>query len=364
MNNRQNLGKNIKKYKKSKTQFSSNKSFNSEDDEIDTEYFSIIPIPSPKELIKYENIFNKDEPLLKDLECPICLNIIWDPFECCDCGKIFCYLCIKKSKEKNNSCPTCRKSPFQGRNAKSVKTFFNKISFNCIYKGCQEHPEYSEYLDHLKKCKYRLYKCNNEGCNYQDILEKMEIHATECKYLIIKCKYCSKDINLANLELHEKNECSEIIFCPKCHLKMAKKYYLNTHRKNEIDSMECQKEQIQIFQRDIKELLNNNERLKNELLKKDSFINKQKKDYNLKISEFIKKEKEYNLKISELNKNLKNEIEENKKLSSQIKSFKQEKENKQKGQIICKSLYIVFSLLCFTSIIVYYLFSKYKLDSK
>ena len=273
MNNHQYLGKNLKKYKKSKTQFSSNKSFNSEDDEIDTKYFSKIPIPSSTEIIKYENIFNKDEPILKDLECPICLNIIWDPFECCDCGKIFCYSCIKKSKEKNNSCPTCRKSPFQGRNAKSVKTFFNKINFNCIYKGCQEHPEYSEYLDHLKKCKFRLYKCNNEGCNYQDILENMEIHATQCKYLIIKCKYCSKDINLANLELHEKNECTEIIFCPKCHIKMAKKYYFNTHRKNEIDSMECQKEQIQIFQRDIKELLNNNEKLKKEL-------NKQKKDYN------------------------------------------------------------------------------------
>ena len=128
MNDPQNLKKNIKKFKKSKTQFSFNQSFNSEDDEIETEYFSKIPIPSPNELIKYENIFNKDEPILKDLECPICLNIIWDPFECCDCGKIFCYLCIKNAKKKKDSCPTCRKSPFQGRNAKSVKTFFNKIT--------------------------------------------------------------------------------------------------------------------------------------------------------------------------------------------------------------------------------------------
>ena len=138
---------------------------------------------------------------------------------------------------------------------------------------------------------------------------------------------------------------------------MAKKYYFNTHRKNEIDSMECQKEQIQIFQRDIKELLNNNEKLKKEL-------NKQKKDYNSKISEFIKKEKEYNLKISELNKNLKKEIEENKKLASQIKLLKHEKENKEKGHKICKSIYVVFSLLCSTGFTVYYLFSKYKLDSK
>ena len=62
-----------------------------------------------------------------------------------------------KSNEKNNSCPVCRQSPFERRSAKSLKTFFSKININCIHKGCPEHPDYFEYINHIKKCKFKLY---------------------------------------------------------------------------------------------------------------------------------------------------------------------------------------------------------------
>ena len=313
---------------------SSNDSINSETNEI-SEYYSPLPFQIPTEGIKYENIFNKNEPILKDLECPICLNLIWDPYECSDCGKIFCKICIEKTKKTKNSCPTCRKTPFQGRNAKSLKTFFNKIKINCINKGCNEHPEYSEYISHIKKCKFRLYKCNNPGCDYQDNLEKMEIHSTECKFLLVKCQYCLKEINLYKVETHEKTECTQIMNCPKCHLKMSKDNYHSKHRKNNTDSKECQKEQIRLNKNEIKDLLN-----KLELLK----------------SKHTKKENGYKSTISELKKKLKTETDKNEKLIKSIDELKNEKTKTEKCLKFYKNIFFSFLILLISFII--FIFTK------
>ena len=320
------------KLKKNKLNNSSNDSINSETS-IKNEYYSLIPFQSPTVGIKYENIFNKNEPILKDLECPICLNLIWDPYECSDCGKIFCKICIEKTKEKKNSCPTCRKSPFQGRYAKSLKTFFNKIKLNCIYKGCNEHPEYSEYISHLKKCKFSLYKCNNPGCDYQDSLEKMEIHSTECKFLLVKCQYCSKEINLCNIESHEKTECTQIIICPKCHLKMSKDIYYSKHRKNDIDSKECQKEQIQKQKNEIKDLLNKSETLKRK---------------------YTKEENEYKSKLSKLKNKLKVETDKNEKLTKLYEQLKNEKIKTEKNLKFFKRIFFSFFILSISFIIFFF----------
>ena len=300
------------------------------------EYFSQIPIQMPTEGIKYENIFNKEDPILKDLECPICLNLIWDPIECNDCGKTFCKICLEKTKETKDSCPTCRKNPFQGRISKSLRTFFNKIKINCIFKGCKEHPYYSEYIDHIKKCKFRLYQCNNEGCNYQDILEKMEIHSTECKFLKIKCQYCSKEVNMHQIDSHEKTECNQIIFCPKCHLKLKKNYYNNNHRKNDIDSEECLKEQIKLHQKENKELLNKIESLN---------------------GQFNNVKNEYNSIINKVKKNLQKEKEKNENLTKELERMKYNIKQKDKWLNCHYSIYLFVLLIsCF-----YYFFQKYHL---
>ena len=313
----------------------SNDSINS-DTSIKSEYYSLIPFQLPTEGIKYDNIFNKDESILKDLECPICLNLIWDPYECTDCGKIFCKACLKKAKKKQNYCPICRKNPFQERYAKSVKTFFNKIKLNCIYKGCNEHPEYSEYINHLKKCKFCLYKCNNPGCDYQDILEKMEIHSTECQFLLVKCQYCSKEINLCKVELHEKTECTQIMICPKCHLKMAKDKYYSKHRKNDIDSKECQKEQIQLHKNEIKDLLNKIESLK---------------------SKYTKEGNQYKSKLSKLKGKIKDETDKNEKLTKLLEELKNQKIKTEKNLTFYIRLFYSFFILTISFII--FSFLKY-----
>ena len=50
----------------------------------------------------------------EDYYCPICCEVLQEPFltECC--GQHFCADCIDKAKRKVDSCPYCRTEPVNG----------------------------------------------------------------------------------------------------------------------------------------------------------------------------------------------------------------------------------------------------------
>ena len=65
---------------------------------------------SPFEHKCFYYISDINESLLSDLTCPICLNIVWNPVECNECGNIFCEYCAKKiSNSYRSYCPICKK---------------------------------------------------------------------------------------------------------------------------------------------------------------------------------------------------------------------------------------------------------------
>ena len=281
------------------------------DDQIDKEIFnhslqnwkknkySPNPINYPKAGIPKQYLFNADESLLSELKCAICPNLIWNPVECNECGNLFCEYCIKESiRNSGNYCPLCKTSPFNSRQAKGLKRFFNKIRIKCINNNCKEKPEYSDYVRHLENCKYRLYHCNNEGCKYQDTLENIKYHSNECKYRIIKCKYCEKNIKDYMSERHEKTECTQKMECPKCQTSMTRGFFWSKHYSEKDENIDCLKAQIKNLEDLSKKSKEQIEEIKNshklEILTLKKEIKKLENEKNIykKEKEELKKELE------------------------------------------------------------------------
>ena len=187
-----------------------------------------LPIPLsgiPKRLIaNFEEVVN-----IKDMKCPICLNLIWNPIDCADCGKCFCDYCLNEWLSQKFSCPMCNSKHFKFSGSKALKSFFENIKIKCINENCKEEPYYQNYIEHLRQCDFKLYHCTNEGCNYEDILSNIQEHETECIYRVVSCKYCFEKIRQKDFLGHILSECKQEIECKYCHEKMTRGDFNKIH---------------------------------------------------------------------------------------------------------------------------------------
>ena len=55
----------------------------------------------------------EQEILEQNLKCPICLNIVKQPWETTCCGNLFCQKCMKECG--TSQCPICRNKKFKFR---------------------------------------------------------------------------------------------------------------------------------------------------------------------------------------------------------------------------------------------------------
>ena len=119
------------------------------------ESFSPKEIDKPKNGIELKMLLSQNK---DDLICPICQNLIWNYTDCSQCGNLFCSSCINESLSKvKDSCPVCKTTPFKSSGSKALKKLFVNIKLKCPNQPCDEKIEYSEYINHLEKCKYRKY---------------------------------------------------------------------------------------------------------------------------------------------------------------------------------------------------------------
>jgi hypothetical protein len=86
--------------------------------------------------------------------------------------------------------------------------------------GCNEILTYSEYLNHLRNCKYNQnmeYECNIKKYNYNtkefEICglignkKNIEKHLHICAFTKYQCLFCKEKILQMNLEIHAEKEC-------------------------------------------------------------------------------------------------------------------------------------------------------------
>ena len=105
--------------------------------------------------------------VFKDLViCPLCSNILIDPYMCTQCQNTYCKQCSDNWSNTNNKCPNgCENASYQKNMEKS--NILNKLKFKCD--NCEEQLLYEKVQNHMDECKTnnntrkkRLKKINKE----------------------------------------------------------------------------------------------------------------------------------------------------------------------------------------------------------
>ena len=133
---------------------------------------------------------------LKDSSCPICLDLLKDPFltECC--GHHFCNKCINSVQQQKNECPLCKECPIKGIIDKRFKRELNEVHVYCPLRpqGCEWTGELGNLNTHLSvgqqygQCKHVVVNCPNNNCNMKLPRHKIKCHARkECDYRPFTC---------------------------------------------------------------------------------------------------------------------------------------------------------------------------------
>ena len=90
------------------------------------------------------------------LQCSICLDLVFNPVQCRNCSKLFCKNCIEMWLEKQKECPN--KHPFAKKECDEnwIKKALGEIILKCPYYGCTSYYEYNYWIDHIRKCTFKL----------------------------------------------------------------------------------------------------------------------------------------------------------------------------------------------------------------
>ncbi len=134
--------------------------------------------------------------------CPVCLQIIREPYQVTCCGKKFCKVCIKRIKYTKNACPTCTQKEFSSYSDKGLKQALYDLKVRCSHQreGCEWTGELGQLDDHLNKdprpekqqegCQYVKVTCNKD-CGYQ--MQRRAIknhHNYYCPNRQFTCEHC------------------------------------------------------------------------------------------------------------------------------------------------------------------------------
>ena len=105
---------------------------------------------------------------LKDLTiCPLCSNILIDPYMCMKCQKVYCKKCIDewKNKEEGDKCPNkCENPNYQKSLEKN--NILCKLKFKC--EKCENEFLYEELIKHVANCSGRTEKGENINNNINE----------------------------------------------------------------------------------------------------------------------------------------------------------------------------------------------------
>ena len=149
------------------------------------------------------------------IKCSICNEIVYKPFECENCGCLFCEECINDWIKINKKCPSETCNNLKVIKAKiNEKKLLNLIQLKCInYPDCSYTAEYWDMLEHENKCEYQKIKCPNFPCNYECHFLNLKNHlANECNYIFYECGFCKCKIYRNQFQNHLEEHYNEKSF--------------------------------------------------------------------------------------------------------------------------------------------------------
>ena len=175
--------------------------------------------------------------ITKDYECPVCFEILKDPFLTACCGNHFCEACIEATKTSTNYCPFCKAKPINGIVDKKLQRRINELEVYCLQKkhGCSWVGTMDELTKHLaadnaKGCKYSLIPCSL-SCGNKFFRHKLNKHVSdECHLRPHTCTFCSYSSTYADVSKHFSICLAYPVLCPNaCTKEKMKRGDLDKH---------------------------------------------------------------------------------------------------------------------------------------
>ena len=131
---------------------------------------------------------------LDEVECIICHELAENVHQTSCCGNTVCLQCTDKWKEKNNSCPQCRKQPLKVIEDPRTQRRITGATVYCPnhHFGCDWVDNFGRVSQHLATdCNYEMKKCPNVQCEVTVPKEHLVTHQNRlCLWRDDKCPCC------------------------------------------------------------------------------------------------------------------------------------------------------------------------------
>ena len=221
--------------------------------------------PFSPNIINLSNLVYEEKKGITDhYKCVICIELALDPLFCSKCNAVYCRRCLNdysSHNQKPHCIYKCGSSEFIGPTNKE-REILDLIRLKCVYKGCDTFINFLGFNEHLKKCSFRKYHCNNNPCEQEGLLHEMEDHVNKCIYREIVCQFCKNKIIFNNKENHLNQECPEYnVKCIECGLTIKKEDY----EKHQSDKETCLKRKKIFLENKVKELENDSLNINNQI---------------------------------------------------------------------------------------------------
>ena len=262
-----------------------------------------------------------------DFKCPICLEILQEPYLTTCCGNHhLCKVCMEKVKEANGRCPLCKEKPFNGFIDKRFERQLHELKVYCIYrpKGCKWVGNYGKLDHHLSigresgECQFVVIECPlSEECKEHFLRKNLLNHKENlCKYRQVQCMYCGFASTYQKVAILHPNKCAKYpLVCPnKCSGQTYPRDQLHTHLalcpEEEVDctfsEMGC-KEKVK--RQDLQEHLTAN-LLQHQMVMCQAFreMKKEKQEIEEQLDSLTRREKELELKMIKLSNHEDNQM--------------------------------------------------------
>jgi len=147
-------------------------------------------------------------------ECPVCLQVLREPYQVSCCGKRFCRTCIESIKDNKKPCPTCNKENFDAFHDKGLQQSLYGFLVFCSHRkeGCKWTGE----LGHLGK--------------HLNLNPQPDKQFEGCLFAEIKCLFCSHSHQRGKIQTHQSDLCPKRPFsCQYCRYNSGYEDIVNNH---------------------------------------------------------------------------------------------------------------------------------------
>ncbi|CDW85427.1 wd-40 repeat protein [Stylonychia lemnae] len=149
-----------------------------------------------KVLIGTSKINQEDKRAQDQLDCPICLQIVYNPVECSNCQKCFCEDCVNSwlQRDRYDSCPLCKQKLVPKQIHRFVRQFIEDTLFEgCKNELCEQQGRKIKYSDLLKHYQYQCEEVKVScplQCGSQYLRKQKKLHIDQCTKINYQCRQC------------------------------------------------------------------------------------------------------------------------------------------------------------------------------